>query len=382
MPNENLPVLAPEDESMRAVRLAYSDDSAPRLYPLLTPEQMAAKPLPRWRVRGLIPETGVGMLFGESGSLKSYLALDLGYAVADGRDWFGMRVNAAPVVYVCLEGNAGFGMRVRAIESEQPGLRPSLRFMDGGVFALDMPGDVQRLAQSIKAARCVPGTLVIIDTLACASGEADENSTKDARKLIQAAKQLAAYVEGFVLLVHHTGKNTTNGPRGGSNFRADTDVVIQVVKASDESNGIGYWTSTKVKDAKDGGRFGFEMKWISLGCDDDGQEVVCGVVVPTDAPVVLLADDGSRAAGRPPGTGKNQTLVFDAIKAAMKVDGRQQLHYTRVMSAAISALRDKGIDRPGERAKDIIRSLLKSRRLLQSDDLLWIGENGNEEGPE
>ncbi|PLP98704.1 AAA family ATPase [Cupriavidus pauculus] len=351
------------------------DDEAPRLYPLLTAGEMAAKPLPRWLVRNLINETGVGMIYGESGSLKSYLALHLAYAVADGDPhWFGFKVKQAPVIYLCLEGNAGFGMRIRAMQATRHGDHENLRFLDGGTFCLDDDENVLRLAQSIKAAHCAPGTLVIIDTLACASGMADENSTRDARMLIQAARRLAWSVGGFVLIVHHTGKDVANGPRGGSNFRADTDVVIRVVKASEESNGVGYWESVKVKDARDGGRFGFVVEWSVVTRDDEGQDVTSGVVVPTDQPVEMKdTGEPKHRRGRPPAGGENQKLVLNTIRTAM--GNRTQIHQTAAISAAVQALQLADKPRPGDRAREAIKSLCDSGALTRDGEFFWLGEN-------
>lgn len=364
----------------RPVALMPGDDGdIPVLYRLLTVGEMIEKPLPRWIVKGLLPEVGVGIFYGETGSLKSYLALDLAYAVADGDEngWFGFKVMKAPVVYCCLEGNAGFGTRVRAIQATRGGEHPNLRFMDGGAFALDDDENVMRLAQSIKAAHCAPGTLIIIDTLACASGNADENSTRDSRMLIHAAKRLAWAVGGFVLLVHHTGKDVSNGPRGGSNFRADTDCVIRVVKASEESNGVGYWTSAKVKDGKDGGRYGFEVEWAEIGRDDDGEPVYSGVVRPLDEPVIVNAEPPNKG-GRPAGRGKNQDAVFNAIVAALRERGTRQIHRTAAESVAIDALHEAGIERAKERARAILKSLCETGRLECIEDYFHVPSGQDE----
>ena len=63
-------------------------------------EGLAALPPLDWRVRGVLPAVGVAALFGPSASGKSFLGFDLAANIAEGSDWFGRRVKAAPVVYL------------------------------------------------------------------------------------------------------------------------------------------------------------------------------------------------------------------------------------------------------------------------------------------
>ncbi|MGC8703819.1 MAG: AAA family ATPase, partial [Thiomonas sp.] len=97
------------------VLLSSASEPAGR-YRLRSAAEIAALPPVRWLVRGVLPAEGLAALFGASGSGKSFLALDLAAAIAEGRRWFGYRVNAAPVVYVGLEGEAGLSQRVQAWE--------------------------------------------------------------------------------------------------------------------------------------------------------------------------------------------------------------------------------------------------------------------------
>ena len=48
----------------------------PQRFRLLTPADLASLPPIEWRVRGVLPKTGIAALFGPSGSGKSFLALD------------------------------------------------------------------------------------------------------------------------------------------------------------------------------------------------------------------------------------------------------------------------------------------------------------------
>ncbi len=86
-------------------------------YKLLNRDDLAALPDLTWRVRGVLPGVGLAGLYGPSASGKSFLAFDLGTAIADGEPWFGCRTEVAPVVYAALEGEAGFKLRAKAWET-------------------------------------------------------------------------------------------------------------------------------------------------------------------------------------------------------------------------------------------------------------------------
>ncbi|WP_426765441.1 AAA family ATPase, partial [Pseudomonas aeruginosa] len=55
-------------------------------------------------VRGILGEGGLSVLYGAPGAGKSFLALDLGYAVATGQPWMGRDTRQGPVIYAAGEG--------------------------------------------------------------------------------------------------------------------------------------------------------------------------------------------------------------------------------------------------------------------------------------
>ena len=115
----------------------------PRGYKLLTSRDVRALPPLRWRIKGVLPEQGVAAIFGQSASGKSFLAFDMAVAIAGGDEWFGCRVNSAPVVYVCLEGEAGFGQRVKAWEVDNLRKLPDALNMVLEPIKITKAGDVE-----------------------------------------------------------------------------------------------------------------------------------------------------------------------------------------------------------------------------------------------
>jgi len=67
-----------------------------------------------WIVRGILPRAELAVVFGESGSGKSFITLDLCGAITRGVEWRGKRTRRGRVVYVCAEGAGGFKARLRA----------------------------------------------------------------------------------------------------------------------------------------------------------------------------------------------------------------------------------------------------------------------------
>src|SRR5215218_8908403 len=65
-------------------------------------------------VDGLLARTGMTVIYGESGSGKTFVVLDIACYVAAGRPWRGMAVEQGVVVYVAAEAPASIERRVWA----------------------------------------------------------------------------------------------------------------------------------------------------------------------------------------------------------------------------------------------------------------------------
>lgn len=90
-------------------------------------------------------------------------------------------------------------------------------------FKLTEAQDVQDLAAVVPA-----GAVVFVDTLNRAAPTADENSSRDMGEILEAAKRLQSMTRRPVVLVHHTGKDSTRGLRGHSALFAAMDAAMEV----------------------------------------------------------------------------------------------------------------------------------------------------------
>jgi len=192
-------------------------------YKLLNATNLKQRPYLSWLVKDLLPAKGLAVIYGPSGSGKSFLSLDLAASIAEGKSWFGRRVNSAPVIYLALEGEDGIRQRTEAwVQHNGVPLPNDLQFILQP-FKLSDEKDVDELAKVLPK-----GCVLIIDTLSKASSTSDENTSHDMGVLTDAAKRLQVLTEGLVLLIHHTGKNESAGMRGHSSLSATIDASIQV----------------------------------------------------------------------------------------------------------------------------------------------------------
>lgn len=233
---------------------------------------LALKSVP-WRVKDILPASGLAAIFGQPGSAKTFIALDMAFAVAEGAEWFDMRTHACPVLYVNLESSGGLKKRLAAWQTDRKRLIPdAVRFVIEPFHILE---DVDALARGIE-----PGTMIFLDTLNAAAPGLDENSSRDMGLILEAAKKLQRLTEGLVVLVHHCGKDANKGLRGHSSLLAALDAAVEVGR----NNDARYWRITKAKEAEDGKRRGFRLKTVGLGYDEDHEPEISCVVEPDNSP--------------------------------------------------------------------------------------------------
>lgn len=243
----------------------------PSLRPLLAFSDLENMPPMKWLIEGIFPADGVGCLYGDPASAKSFLAIDLAAHVAEGTAWFGLPVLQLPVVYVAFEGRGGFPKRAKAWRLfNQREKFPAGVWLDYNPADLLKPADVALMAASYPK-----GALIIIDTLA-QSQSGDENSTKDMGSFNRACCDLKERVGGPLLLIHHRGKDTSKGLRGSSSLLGALDVTIEVTV--DKATGIRVWEVAKNKEGEDGQKFAFKLEKVTLEPDNFDSDTSCAVV--------------------------------------------------------------------------------------------------------
>lgn len=91
----------------------FKERSAPEPHSknLLSYDEMIRIDPPSWRVENLIPEGSTAVLFGESNSFKSFVAVDIGCSIAVNMSWHGLSVKPGHVVYVASESAYGIATK-------------------------------------------------------------------------------------------------------------------------------------------------------------------------------------------------------------------------------------------------------------------------------
>jgi putative DNA primase/helicase len=332
-------------------------------YKLLSASDLAALPPLAWRIRGVLPASGLAALYGPSASGKSFLALDMAAAIAEGARWFDCRTEAAPVVYAALEGEAGFRLRVAAWEAHKGRKLPPGLHMVLQPFKLTEPQDVADLAAVVP-----PGAVLFLDTLNRAAPTSDENSSKDMGEILEAAKELQRLTGGLVVPVHHTGKDATRGLRGHSSFFAAADAAVEVCREGDRRE----WRVAKSKDGADGGVRSFRLQVETLGVDEYGDPITSCVVVADTA-----AQDVQRV--KLP-QGGNQRVVLEALRPMFKEGtsgrpGAPPLRPCIELEAAVTkaaAHLTCETHRRSTRAREAITGLVSRGVLGCSEGWLWL----------
>ena len=213
-------------------------------------------------VKPLLCTKSVGTLFGDSGTMKSFVAIDLGLSIAVGKEFHGFNTRQGAVVYVCGEGVSGIPKRLKAwcIAHE-------IDHTDIPFFVTKLPialvdkMDAAAIADDIEKT-CKNPALIIVDTLSANFGEGDESSNADMSKLLTNVSIYFREMGSCVLFVHHVGHGDKGRERGAYALRANVDFRIQVEKLT-ETSPITL-RSLKVKDGPIFDPVAFKAKVIPI----------------------------------------------------------------------------------------------------------------------
>lgn len=304
IPNGALPELGPRavvvskmDAAFRAggdvqAREVFNDEATrdPSLYRLVSADldqggrfrlipasELGNLPRPVWLLRERIQRGGFGVLYGPSGSGKSFVAVD----------WAAVVAQHFAVVYVAAEGVSGYAARVLAWCAHHKQGPGQLHFMTDAVNLMEGGA----VAEFIAAVREVSPALIVVDTLARCLIGGDENSARDMGLAVAAVDSIRRETGAAVLLVHHTNK-AASGERGSSALRGAADTMIELSSTGDGSVKV---SCAKSKDSPEFEPYRLRFVTVQTGRQtEDGAETSC-VLLPADQ---VLPSGGVSPLGR------------------------------------------------------------------------------------
>ena len=236
---------------------------------------------PDWLIEDVMAVGESAILFGPSGSYKTFVALDLCARIVYGLRIWGCDVRKGHVLYLPGEGRLGLKKRLAAWAQGQPALPEThANFHVAETLPeLSTEEGFLRVFATLQGARDAgePYSLVVVDTLSWAlGGGLDENSAKDVNILQVRVKRLREEFGVATLLVHHAGKAAQavgmGGARGSSAITANAETVLQVVKKGN----VCTVHVTKTKEGEAGRSIEREFVAVQLGVRDNGKPITSG----------------------------------------------------------------------------------------------------------
>ena len=232
----------------------------------------------RYLIKGLIPRTGLVVVWGPPKSGKSFKVFDMLLHIALNRRYRGRRVHPGPVVYCSFEGQTGFEARCAAFRKKF--LAQNKEFVPFYLqpVTLDLIKEASELIRVIqRALGNVKPAVIALDTLN-RSLRGSESSDEDMSAYIRAADSLREAFDCAIIIVHHCGLDG-NRPRGHTSLTGAADAQLSV---SRDAGGNIVMTVEYMKDGPEGDRIVSRLEQIEVGEDEDGEPITSCVVVPAD----------------------------------------------------------------------------------------------------
>lgn len=334
------------------------------------PALEAAKPS-AYLVKHILRENSLAAICGAPGKGKSFIAIAIMMAVNFGLQFAGKNATKGFCVYLAGEGHHGLVKRIQGW-LRHFGIAGSPANFGCVPVAFDItdPSNRGKLISELRSVEKNTGepiSLIALDTMA-RFNFGDENSAKDISRLVGTLDLLRQTFKCCVLIVHHTGKNPANGMRGSSALLGAMDTVFEVRRTQ-----FGFeMECTKQKDDEDGQVYHFKAERVSLGHDEDGDEIttlvpVYQTTVSSQGPSV--SNDNTPTALQPGGFAR-------AFLDILKVAGSQGL--TR--EAWRNACRQQAPEHMGRSSNfaDAIRLLIKER-LIREEGGLFIAKDKDDD---
>lgn len=341
-------------------KLEATENVASLRFPVLTASEFANKPAPSWIIKHVLPEAELVVLYGASGSGKTFMALDMAGCIARGLPWRGKKTKQGRVVYIAAEGAGGFRNRMQAYAQHNT---LDLASLNIGVINA-APNFLEKIdaldvARSIKASG--GADVVVVDTFAQVMPGGNENAGEDMGKAMAHCKGIHRATGAVVILIHHAGKDSSKGARGWSGLRAAADAELEVIRTPTGR----MLRLSKQKDGEDELEWGFDLDIVRIGVDEDLEPITSCVVI--EAAIPAVGGIASRKLG----------VVETVVNAVIQEFAKAQTEGIEVGPVLAESI--KRMEPPADGKRDTRR--MRARKALESlcsgdEAPYWLGDDG------
>jgi hypothetical protein len=314
-------------------------------------------PIP-WLVDGLIRVGERSDMYGQAGAGKTYLALDMGFAIAQGKPWMGRNTLEGLVLYIASENPQSVEARMKAYRTHLNYKGESLCIYKKPFDLFNSDSDSNDLIEFINTASKTKGKpfrLIIFDTLSKVMVGANENLTADMNKVMAKIDRIISNAQAHCMVLHHSGKDPSKGARGSNSLLGAIDTELKV----DRLQSSRYIEVTKQRDGNDGERIGFDIQSTNLKDQDGnpilnekGEPINFAIVVAKDSPTNLTRAtrvnkiEKAILSDLENTEGLNRTLLVKAI--ADKVGHKKPNHVYKKLADLVSIGKVMQTERDGE----------------------------------
>lgn len=320
-------------------------------------------------VRDYFPASSIFTIFGEPGSGKTTVVVDVICCIDTGTEWRGKKVSKGIIWYIAAEDPYGVRLRLESWYDANGFIfeRDTNMELREDPICFAEPDEVSALIAEVNS---VPKeqkpSAIVLDTLADTAGKYDFN--KDMGLFCRGFERFRNETGVSIIIIHHCGHAAKDRPRNGSELGGKSDVImpvkcedrittLSVVKLKNGSKEKAKPLSWKMK--------GVTTKWL----DADGEVITSVILEPTESAPKRDGDSMS----------KTEKIALAALREALRKYGVEDRGIVSVneddwrreaITIGISdAATDDGKRRAFLRAKF---SLIQKDVVKYHDNLYWI----------
>jgi len=194
----------------------------------------------KWIIQNLLPCRSLICMYGNPGSGKTFITLDIGLHISHGIQWNDMKTKKGIVFYIVGEGINGIYSRIKAWHSYH-----NEEFTDTPFFIIEMcrynitkrefyTNFIQMVRKKEIEYNCKTA-LIIIDTFAHALNGLDENDSSQVHKLFKELLFMNSELDSSTIFVHHSMKSKPS-IKGSSAILATVDTSLQIKRTENKIN--------------------------------------------------------------------------------------------------------------------------------------------------